>query len=191
LQDTKLCSITTTTIVTIINSPTVLKPNYIYNEFKTNIPWGDNLSFQKPASIFRLYYQNVNGIKLDEHGGELRAICQIIKELDCDLCRFCKTKLDTVKYQVRKIVTDTLRKQFQNHHVSMLTSPVPFEGYYKPGGTMSFCVDHNTSRCSDKFQDQLGRWTTLLMVGCNNRLVHFITLYQVVAKESSGPYTAF
>jgi hypothetical protein len=56
---------------------------------------------------------------------------------------------------------------------------------------MSFCVDHNTSRCSDKFQDPLGRWTTLSMVGRNNRLAHFITVYQVVAKETSGPYTAF
>jgi hypothetical protein len=29
------------------------------------------------------------------------------------------------------------------------------------------------------------------LIGRNKRMVHFITVYQVVAKESSGPYTTF
>jgi hypothetical protein len=73
----------------------------------------------------------------------------------------------------------------------MSTSTVPFEGYYKPGGIVSFCVDHNTSGFSARFQDLMGRWITLSLIGRNKRIVHFISAFQVVAKESSGPYTAF
>jgi hypothetical protein len=56
---------------------------------------------------------------------------------------------------------------------------------------MTFCIDHNTSRYTDKFEDSLGRWSTISMVGRHHHVVHFITVYQAVAKESSGPYTAF
>jgi hypothetical protein len=47
------------------------------------------------------------------------------------------------------------------------------------------------SRFSARFQDPMGRWSTLSLIGRNKRIVHFITVYQVVAKDSSGPYTAF
>jgi hypothetical protein len=38
---------------------------------------------------------------------------------------------------------------------------------------------------------RIRRWSTLYLIGRNKRMVHFITVYQVVAKESSGLYTAF
>jgi hypothetical protein len=38
--------------------------------FANNIPWGDDLVLPKSSTTFRLYYQNVNGIKRDEYGGK-------------------------------------------------------------------------------------------------------------------------
>jgi hypothetical protein len=128
---------------------------------------------------------------LDEYGGEFSAICSTLSHLQADVVGFCKTKLDTTKYAVRHILASHLKRSFRNHHLAMSTCTVPFKGYNKPGGTMSFCVDHNTSRFSARFQDPMGRWSTLLLIGCNKRIVHFITVYQVVAKDLSCPYTAF
>jgi hypothetical protein len=96
--------------------------------FLRNVPWGDHLMLPKPDNIFRTYYQNVNGIKLDEFGGEFNAICSTTKELECDLVGFCETKLDTLKYPVRKILSTVFKKQFRNHHYAAATSSVPFEG---------------------------------------------------------------
>jgi exonuclease III len=159
--------------------------------FANNFPWGDDVVLPKPSTTFRLYYQNVNGIKLDDYGGEFTEICSTLSHLQADVVGFCETKLDTTKYPVRHILSSQLKHSFSNHHLAMSTSTVPFEGYYKPGGTMSFCVDHNTSRFSARFQDPMGRWITLSLIGRNKRIVHFITVYQVVAKDFSGPYTAF
>lgn len=156
-----------------------------------NLPWGDDLSLSKSPHTFRLYYQNINGIKLDESGGDLDSICSTIKELGCDLYGFSETKLDVSKYSVKKIMSASFKTYFRHHRYAASTSAVPFEGYYKPGGTMTGCVDHQTSRYFNSYDDPLGRWSTITMQGKFGKLIHFITIYQVVNKETSGPYTAY
>ena len=156
-----------------------------------NHPWGDVLDLSKPPSVFRLYCQNVNGIKLDDGGGDLHSIGTILKELGCDLVGLCEIKLDVSKYQVRKIVSKSLRTTFSNSRHAACTSTIPFEGFYKPGGTMTLCVNHSTNRYLDKFEDPLGRWSTISLNGKHGRIVHFITVYQVVNKETKGPFTAY
>ena len=149
------------------------------------------MSLPKSKLTFRMYCQNVNGIQLDEVGGDFSHICTTTHTLQCDLVGICETKLDTSKYAVRKIIDKTLRSQHQCHRVANSTSSIPFEGYYKPGGTMTYCVNHNTSRFHSKFEDTLGRWSTISMVGKKGRVIHFITLYQVVDKATKGPFTAY
>jgi hypothetical protein len=58
--------------------------------FANNIPWGDDLVLPKLSTTFRLYFQNVNGIKLDEYGGEFSAICSMISHLQADVAVFAK-----------------------------------------------------------------------------------------------------
>ena len=156
-----------------------------------NLPWGDDLSLSKKPGIFRQYYQNVNGIKLDDSGGDLPTIALTVRELQCDLIGFCEIKLDVSKYQVRKQISDVFRKQFRSNRYAASTSSIPFEGTYKPGGTMTLCVDHNTGRYSGSYSDPLGRWSTVSLNGKRGRVVHFVTVYQVIHKETSGPYTAY
>ena len=56
---------------------------------------------------------------------------------------------------------------------------------------MTMCIDHSASRYLSKFEDPLGRWSTLSLSGKNGRTVHFVTVYQVVDKDTTGPYTAY
>ena len=156
-----------------------------------NLPWGDDLSPAKKPGVFRQYYQNINGIRIDATGGDLSTINAALNDLQCDVVGLCEIKLDVTKYQVRKQLSEAFKKQFRNHRLAVSTSRVPFEGSYKPGGTLTLCVDHNTSRYSGSYSDPLGRWTTLSMNGRRGRVVHFITVYQVVNKETNGPYTAY
>ena len=159
--------------------------------FTNNIPWGNDLSLNKSDGIFRQYYQNINGIRLDASGGDLPMIAATMRELQSDIVGFCEIKLDVTKYSVRKQITEELKKRFQSHRYAASTSSVPFEGTYKPGGTMTILLDHNTGRYSQSFSDPLGRWTTLSLTGRRGRIVHFVTVYQVVKKATQGPYTAY
>ena len=66
---------------------------------------GDALSLDKPNTMFQLYYQNVNGIKLDKKRGDFSTICPILHALLCDVVGLCKTKLDVSKYTLQEAAT--------------------------------------------------------------------------------------
>jgi hypothetical protein len=55
--------------------------------------------------------------------------------------------------------------------------------------TMSF--DPSVSHFQSKYEDPLGRWSTLSFNARKGIVVHFITVYQVVHKPLGGPYTAY
>jgi hypothetical protein len=70
--------------------------------FKANFPWGDALSSNKETNTFRQYYQNINGIKLDDQGGDLASFLFTFSELHCNVVGLCETKLDVSKYQLKR-----------------------------------------------------------------------------------------
>jgi hypothetical protein len=156
-----------------------------------NIAWGDTMSLPKQQNNFRLYCQNINGLKLDEKGGDLNSISDFAHEYQCDLLAFSEINLGVSKYQVRKIIDDTLKRSFDASKCAMSTSEIPFEGFYKPGGTLTAIFDHNVCRFQSKFSDSLGRWSTISLTGRRGRVIHFVTVYQVVNKVTTGPYTAY
>jgi hypothetical protein len=80
------------------------------SNLKTNVPWGNMLSCPKPKDTFRLYSQNINGLKLDDTGGELSTISDFINTYQCDIVGFLELNLDVSKYKVKKIISNTLQK---------------------------------------------------------------------------------
>ena len=51
--------------------------------------------------------------------------------------------------------------------------------------------NHATCRFQSKHADTMGRWGTVSLTGKRGRIIHFVTVYQVIEKQSSGPYTAY
>ena len=64
--------------------------------------------------------------------------------LSCDVVGFSEIKLDVNKYPVKKIISKAMQNGFTSVRQAASTSSIPFEGFYKPGGTMTFCTDHTT-----------------------------------------------
>jgi hypothetical protein len=56
---------------------------------------------------------------------------------------------------------------------------------------MTLCLGNCVSRFHSKFEDSIGRWSTLSRKARNGMVFHFITLYQVVDKAQNGPFTAY
>jgi hypothetical protein len=122
-----------------------------------NIPWGDTMTHPKSQNTFRIYCQNINGLKLDAKGGDLNRISAFVHEYQCDMIAFSEINLDVSKYQVCKIIDDTIGRSFDANKYAMSTSKIPFEGFYKPGGTLTAIFKHNVCRFQSKFSDSMGR----------------------------------
>jgi exonuclease III len=156
-----------------------------------NVPWGDEMVYPKRKNTVRLYCQNINGLKLDEQGGDLNAINEFLNIYQCDLVGFSEINLDVSKYKVRKFLSDTLNKSFDANQYSVATSEIPFQTNYKPGGTMTAIFNDVVGRWHSKYADPMGRWSTVSVSGRKSRVIHLITVYQVVDKSTSGPFTVY
>jgi hypothetical protein len=53
------------------------------------------------------------------------------------------------------------------------------------------CFGPSISRFHSKFEESLGRWSTLSLNARHGIVIHFITVYQVVDKAKGGPFTAY
>lgn len=149
------------------------------------------MTYPKRKNSFRLYCQNINGLKLDEKGGDLHAINEFLNKYQCDAVGFSEINLDVSKYKVQQILTDSLNKSFEANRFSTSTSDIPFETFYKPGGTMTAVFNDVVSRCNGKYSDPMGRWSTISLTGKRGRLIHLVTVYQVVDNANTGPFTAY
>jgi hypothetical protein len=100
---------------------------------RTNASWGDVLK-EKQDHITRIYGMNVNGLSLDQRGGQLDVLCKVIKEVQADV--FCgqEHNLDTDNTQVRQILYTTSRHHWTRSRITFGTTPIAFSKHYKPGG---------------------------------------------------------
>ena len=70
---------------------------------RVNHPWGDEL-IEKTTSIVRVYASNVNGIRLDDRGGQFDTLCKVHKEVQADIVCGQEHNLDTTQVAIRTIL---------------------------------------------------------------------------------------
>ena len=101
---------------------------------RQNCTWGDELQ-EKSVLSTRIYAINLNGLQLDNRGGQFDTTCRVLKEIQADI--FCgqEHNLDTTQPSLRNILYDTANQHWQRHRLAFATTPIPFRRSYKPGGT--------------------------------------------------------
>ena len=145
----------------------------------TNTHWGDPLC-SKADGVTRVLSLNVNGLSLDQRGGRFDELCTFAKEVQADLLCGQEHNLDTTQSNVRRILYETTRQHWHRSRVQFATTPIPFNTYYKPGGTMIMVLGHTSGRIKSKTADHLGRWTSYTLRGRDHKVLTFISIYQVV-----------
>jgi exonuclease III len=148
---------------------------------------------EKSHNLTRIYSQNVNGIQLEDDGGQFKEICTIHQEVQADITCIQEHNLDTTQYKVTKIIRETAQKHCQRARTNIASSPVHFSGTWKPGGTAIMSTGSITGRITATGTDNWGRWSYQTFQGHNRLLVvTFITVYQVVEKfaPDKGQFTA-
>ena len=131
---------------------------------RTNIPWGDPLA-AKPTQVTRVYSQNVNGLSMDRRGGQFDDLCAIHKELEADI--FCgqERNLDSTQMHIKSYIYDAAKHHWDRSRVIFGTTPIPFTGHYKPGGTFILSTGSISGRVKEQVADKWGRWVVHKLVG--------------------------
>ncbi|KAI2499828.1 hypothetical protein MHU86_14645 [Fragilaria crotonensis] len=144
-----------------------------------NIPWGDPVS-EKQENVTRIYSLNLNGLSLDRRGGQFDTLCSIAKELQVDILCGQEHNVDTSQAEVRNILHNTAKQHWPRLRLATGTTPIQFQGWYKPGGTLQLSVANIAGRVMSTFQDPLGRWVSQTFRGCDGFKLTVISAYQVV-----------
>jgi exonuclease III len=148
---------------------------------RTNDAWGDTLA-EKLDTVTRVYGMNVNGLQLDQRGGQLDVLCKMITEVQADV--FCgqEHNLDSDTSQVQQILYHTAHQHWTRSRLTFGTTSIPFSKQYKPGGTFMMTAGDLTGQVISQTQDKWGRWVSHVYQGRGRTKVEIYSAYQVVNK---------
>ncbi len=160
------------------------------HSMKDNVTWGDKIIEKRPQ-ITRIYSQNVNGIRFEKDGGQFNELCKVHQEVQADVLCIQEHNLDTTQYIVKQTLQQVCHKTWQRARLNLASSPIPFTGTWKPGGTGIMSTESITGRITATGADEWGRWSYHTFQGQNRRSVTIISVYQVVEKftQDKGTFT--
>jgi len=152
---------------------------------KENLPIGDVMG-PKENTVFRLYCQNQNGIKLDALGGDFAELCYLANEVQSDVLGATEHNLDSTQYRVTSKIHETRTRILgaTQTKLTMATTPITMQQNYKPGGTLMLSNGSILTRLSDSGTDDMGRWSYQTFTGKLARKVTVVTAYQVGGNNS-------
>jgi hypothetical protein len=93
-----------------------------------NLPAGDALVTPKPANTTRLFFQNVNGLQLDQKGGKLREISVQMNEMEVDYVGVSEPNINTRSSTVRELCHQTLKDTTDRYKMVLGSSAIQSEG---------------------------------------------------------------
>ena len=102
-----------------------------------NTTIGDTIN-DKQDNTFRILFNNVNGLQLDDAGGKFQVLTATAEDLKVDFVGIAETNIDNTKLSVRRIIHNTTKKFHQQYKLTMSGTSFSYKTYYKPGGVMSF-----------------------------------------------------
>ncbi len=152
-----------------------------YN-LKTNHPWGDTLRTEKPENTFRIYGINPNGFRMDKQGGDITEFFAVASSLQVDLIGCAEHNLDFNQFRVQNGTHQAIQYTVEHSKTVWSNTPTKFESMYKPSGTMNNTV----ARVKETGSDELGCWSYIKLSGKDNKVITFITVYQVCKKPSAA-----
>lgn len=61
---------------------------------------------EKPESVTRLDFQNVNGLHINMEGGDFSEACHTANEIQADILCITEHNLDTTKHHIKSVMED-------------------------------------------------------------------------------------
>ena len=132
----------------------------------------------KPRNTTRLYAQNINGIQISPHGGDLHEICQHIEKHEIDNFGLIEHNLDQTKDKVKTTLHKHTRQYLKQSKLTIAGTPIKMTHNYKPGGTMTLTTGNMVGRLISTGTDDLGRWSRQSFHGKSGKRITILHVYQ-------------
>ena len=145
---------------------------------------------EKSEDTFRIFTQNINGIKRDptHPNKHFTTLLQAMTDRQVDLFGWSETNTEWTNYHTNNQLYKAFKQEFKGGKWVPVTSTIIFPSYHKPGGNLVGCNNRTSSRCLQQVKDTLGRWAGLLLQG-NKRKLLILQLYIPIKAE--GVYTTY
>ena len=151
---------------------------------------------QSPAEVWRsqvlrIYFQNVNGLKLSDDGNDILDSFFHMETIRADVFGFVETKLDCRHPSVLSTIHKQKRKVWSHCKLELSSSDSSWHSPIKPGGTLLGVTGPLVGRIHRTISDDLGRWSGMECLGRDGRSLVIICAYQVpLASGTAGQLTA-
>ena len=146
---------------------------------------GDDIPFPKPDNTLRLSLLNENGWQIDRDGSGLRQRFDAYDAQDLDIHGLVEHNLDTTQPTVNNTLHIAAKKTWPHFRLILASSEFQARHFHKPGGTGVIVLHSTCGSITSKYQDPMGRWTSVTLRGKKDRTVSIITCYQVCNQPSS------
>ena len=144
------------------------------------------------AHVIRLYFQNVNGLRVSENGLDITSAFYHMDNIRADVFGFAETKLDCQSQHVRSLLRRSKTKIWPHACISTSSSNIPWHSCTKPGGVLLGVTGPLVGRVKQTIDDDLGRWTGIELLGRDGHQLLILCAYQVCQSSGrSGDTTAY
>jgi hypothetical protein len=176
----------------------------IRHDNKANIDMGDSLQekLARPAAgkrptcrdvnrpeewkdhVIRLYFQNVNGLRLQDAAVNITETFLHLKNIEADIFGLVETQLHCCNPQVQRVLQDCKRRVRDQCKMFLCSTEEDWATQHKPGGTRVGVTGSLVGRVRKQYHDKYGRWTRIDLLGRDGHTLTIICAYQVV--QDSG-----
>jgi hypothetical protein len=143
---------------------------------------GDTITIPKPPNRTRFLTKNVHHVSTSKTDDELRMHFGDQHRLGIDYLGITEHKLDTTQYPVRRAFIESAKQAYKQHKLELGSSELNTVSTYKPGGTAISAQGNATGRIIFQASDKYGRWSYMDLQGKDDRIITYITVYQVCKK---------
>ena len=133
--------------------------------------------------IFRLYFQNVNGLRLSDDCADITETFLHLHHIQADIFGIAETQLHCRKPDIQSKLQSCKRRIWDNCVLHTSSSEEEWSLNRKPGGTLLGITGPLAGRTKTVQKDPYGRWVHLDLLGRDGRIVSVICAYQVVQEK--------
>ena len=141
---------------------------------------GDYPSSPKPDHIFRLLYNNINGISTTNFDEESHQIGHTSDAHHIDYLGLAETNINWTNNSIFNKIQYILQKFWSQSIITTSTIHRTTPSSYQPGGTLALLGNNWTGGATaSKDISGMGRWTSIRIQGRQHQQLYIITTYRV------------
>jgi hypothetical protein len=141
-------------------------------EYSTSANWCNQ--------TIRIYFQNVNGLQLQDTGADIMETFLNMQEIQAEIFGIAETQLHCRSPMVQGVLHNCKRRVWPHAKLFTSSSDEEWNKVRKPGGTLIGIVSPLVGRVKSHSANKYGRWTQVDLLGFSGWIISIICAYQVV-----------